>query len=129
MKTKQYATVGEALDARNSHVRTLQEAHLEGANTRKHRNIRYAHKPFEKLSPDEFREKYYVRCHRGGKTSRERGRHADANRQKNRAARAQYPKWCSDHASASASTATAVAKFSEFCGSCNGKRTRSLKRA
>lgn len=129
MKTRQYETVGEALDARKEHFRSLQDAHLEGANTRKHRNIRYAHKPFETLTPEEFSAKYYKRCHRNGKTDRERAWHSEHNRHKNRENRAQYTRWCSSYDSNNASTATAVAKFSEFCGSCNGKRTRALKRA
>jgi hypothetical protein len=129
MKTRQYETVGEAIDARKEHFRSLQEAHLEGANTRKHRNVRHAHKPFEPLDPEEFAAKYHKRCHRFGKTDRERRAHAASNRFKNRESRSEYTRWCSDHGSHLASTAAAVAKFSELCGSCNGKRTRALKRA
>jgi hypothetical protein len=129
MKTRQYDTVGEAIDARNEHFRSLQDAHLAAASTRKHRNVRYAHKPFEVLKPEEFAAKYYVRCHRGGKTERERARHSDNNRRKNRENRASYTRWCASSDSDRASTSQAITKFSEFCGSCNGKRTRALKRA
>lgn len=89
--TKQYATIGEALDARRD--RTLQDVHVDGelkeAN-RRFRNIRYAHKPFEKLTDDEFRAKYWKRTHRQGKTERDHKNGAPGRNAARKAARAQW---------------------------------------
>jgi hypothetical protein len=61
--------------------------------------------------------------YRGGKTVKERGEsQARRGRQQERAS---YTRWCSDNASASASTATAASKFP--WGACNGKKTAALR--
>lgn len=99
--TKQYATLGEAIDASKARtkvvsVRTMQDAHVAGevkAATARFRNIRYAHKPFEKLTDDEFYAKYYKRTHRRGKTERD---HKGGYRARNIARKQARVQWQND---------------------------------
>lgn len=62
--------------------------------------------------------------YRGGKTASQRGQ--ESARRARQQERASYTRWCSDNASASASTATAVSKFP--WGACNGKKTNALRK-
>ena len=136
--THEYATVGEALDAlhekqERARRRSLQDVHNEGLLLqqgqayRRWANVRFAHKPFERLTDDEFNDKYYKRTHRGGKTRRDHERGSWRSRLVNRETRAGYTRWCKEFDSAGAKIDQAKAKQSEFLASCNGKKSRALR--
>lgn len=61
--------------------------------TRQFRNVRYAHKPVEKLTPGEFADKYRQRCFREGKTERD---HKNGNPQRSASRRAARAQWQHD---------------------------------
>jgi hypothetical protein len=94
--------------------RTMQDVVLaEGdaavaGGTRQYRNIRYAHKPVEKLTPSEFADKYHQRTFREGKTFRDHKNGNPARSAQRRAARAQ---WQHDTQGKSYGSAAAVPSF------------------
>lgn len=69
---------------------------------------------------------YELRRIRSGKTARERARGAASRTRQHQSARAEYTQWCSSSQSSNVSAQTAWSKFP--WSSCNGKRTRALKR-
>lgn len=85
--TKQFATVGEAIAAREAR---LEAERLNRSKAgRQHMNVREAHKPVKPLSPKDAAAKYASR-RRTGKTERDRRNGAHQRAAARRQARAQW---------------------------------------
>jgi hypothetical protein len=82
-----------AADRSMQDVVEAQGAEVVAGGTRQYRNVRYAHKPFEKLTDQEFRDKHHQRTFREGKTERD---HKNGNPARSAGRRAQRAQWQHD---------------------------------
>lgn len=96
-----------------------------------HNSVRYSHGNVKSLKPEDVLVKYNDR-RRTGKTARERASGEANQRYQNRLNRSKYSQPNNSLTNKNDSMAgrdEASKMFSEYCGSCNGKRTRAIRAA
>lgn len=118
--TKQYNSLADALADKAKQ--------RDAARRSRHHSVSASNANVKDLTPEEFAAKYSKR-RRTGKTARERASGEANQRYQNRVNRAKY-----NHASLTSKDAIAGRDeasrlFSEYCGSCNGKKTRAIRAA